>query len=129
MPHRAIGDVKPEEPAVMPSKWPAHIEAILKRRKDQPVRVYMDGIWDLCHFGHYRAMEQAKRSLPNVHLIVGCCNDEITHRLKGQTVLQDKEVSNEKPAGSIGDRVWLLESFAHLFPLLPFFLRCSATKV
>lgn len=32
-----------------------------------------------------------KSRFPNSYLLVGCCNDEVTHKYKGKTVMTDKE--------------------------------------
>ncbi|XP_078420508.1 choline-phosphate cytidylyltransferase A-like isoform X2 [Cetorhinus maximus] len=66
-------------------------EARIGTPLDRPVRVYADGIFDLFHSGHARALMQAKSLFPNTHLIVGVCNDDLTHQFKGFTVMNEAE--------------------------------------
>jgi ethanolamine-phosphate cytidylyltransferase len=55
----------------------------------KPIRVYLDGCFDLMHAGHYNAIRQAK-ALGDV-LVVGVHSDEEILRNKGPTTLNDQE--------------------------------------
>ena len=60
-----------------------------RRAKRKPVRVYMDGCFDLAHFGHANALRQAKACGDT--LVVGLVPDAEVLRCKGPPVLREAE--------------------------------------
>ena len=60
-----------------------------RRRARRPIRVYMDGCFDLAHFGHANALRQAKAC--GDELVVGLVPDAEILRCKGPPVLTEAE--------------------------------------
>ncbi|KAF6254698.1 CTP-phosphoethanolamine cytidylyltransferase [Scenedesmus sp. NREL 46B-D3] len=73
------------------SGWLAHQldDYSQRRRSRRPVRVYMDGCFDMMHYGHANALRQAK-ALGDV-LVVGLIPDSEILRCKGPPVLVERE--------------------------------------
>jgi len=55
------------------------------------LRIYLDGVFDMTHYGHFRLFKNIKAKFPNSTVIVGVSGDEETIRLKGQTVMNEQE--------------------------------------
>ncbi|KAJ3410041.1 hypothetical protein CcCBS67573_g00288 [Chytriomyces confervae] len=58
----------------------------------KPVRIWVDGCFDLFHFGHANAIRQAKAiGGPNAVMVAGVCNDADIAANKGPTVMNEQE--------------------------------------
>ena len=60
-----------------------------RRRRARPIRVYMDGCFDMMHYGHANALRQAKQC--GDVLVVGCIPDKEIIPVKGPPVNNEEE--------------------------------------
>jgi ethanolamine-phosphate cytidylyltransferase len=64
-----------------------NINTVLNSKK--PVKIYIDGVFDIIHSGHFNAIRQAKK-LGDICLC-GVNSDEDVLKVKGPTLMDDKE--------------------------------------
>ncbi|KAI8353751.1 hypothetical protein B0O80DRAFT_508482 [Mortierella sp. GBAus27b] len=57
--------------------------------KRKPIRIWVDGCFDLMHFGHFNALRQAKAM--GDYLVVGVHSDAEIEKNKGPTVMKEDE--------------------------------------
>lgn len=84
------------------ARWLARRVPGLPWRRRRRVRVYMDGCFDLAHYGHANALRQAAAC--GDELIVGICSDDEIERCKGPPVL-----NLEEREGVIRANKWVTE--------------------
>ena len=79
--------------ARLPEKYHDKLRERIEKctKSDKKIRVYCDGVFDLFHTGHARLLEQVKKMLPNVELVVGVSADADVMREKGIYVLNEQE--------------------------------------
>ena len=60
--------------------------------ENKPMRIYIDGCWDVCHSGHYNAIRQARNlGGKNVILIAGIHSDKEIEINKRKPVMNNQE--------------------------------------
>ncbi|KAJ8616901.1 hypothetical protein MRB53_013087 [Persea americana] len=77
------------EVPILPYFWPDLGFFQKKKFGEKPVRIYMDGCFDLMHYGHANALRQAKAL--GDELVVGVVSDEEIIANKGPPVLSMEE--------------------------------------
>jgi choline-phosphate cytidylyltransferase len=55
------------------------------------INVYIDGVFDLCHYGHMEMIQRVKEKFPDSKIIIGICSDEDCRRYKKKTILNVEE--------------------------------------
>eukprot|EP01084_Bolivina_argentea_P050430 92725_1 len=85
--------VNSDDSKLEPSKQQENLDITKIDCDNRKLRIYLDGVFDMTHYGHFRLFKQVKDKFPNSTIIVGVSGDEETIRLKGQTVMNEVERS------------------------------------
>jgi len=78
---------------------------------NNPVRIYMDGVFDGFHYGHARLFKQGKDKFKYVTLIVGVCLQDDVEKYKGLTLTTRFErieaIKNCRWVDEVVDAPWI----------------------
>ncbi|KAK7199693.1 ethanolamine-phosphate cytidylyltransferase [Novymonas esmeraldas] len=78
--------LNPDEPD---DEYPLFCSTPIPPKKPGTVRLFVDGCFDMLHFGHANALRQAHRL--GAELLVGCHSDEEVMRFKGPPIMHAEE--------------------------------------
>jgi len=58
------------------------------------MRIYIDGIFDLFHYGHLESFRKCKELFPDVYLIVGVIGDKVATNYKRSPIINEQDRYN-----------------------------------
>lgn len=85
------------------------------KQQSEKGRIWIDGCFDVCHFGHANALRQAKEM--GEYLVVGVHSDEEITKYKGIPIMNEKE------------RIAVLESFKWVDEIVPNAPYCTDLQI
>lgn len=54
---------------------------------ENKLNIYIDGVFDLTHYGHFELVQKVKEKFPNSNIIVGICSDEDCQKYKRKPIM------------------------------------------
>ena len=78
------------------------------------IRIYVDGVFDLTHYGHFALFKKIKQIYPSCILLVGVSSDEDCNKYKAKTIFtQDERIKSLSYCkyidGIINDIPWIID--------------------
>jgi cytidyltransferase-like protein len=80
--------------------------------------IYVIGVFDVLHAGHFNLLYRSKNLLPDNRLIVGICSDQLTAATKQATLYDQTTRKNMMQSLDIVDQVVIYDHMDHSSALL-----------
>lgn len=69
------------------------------------LNIYIDGVFDLTHYGHFELIQKVKEKFPNSNIIIGICSDEDCIKYKRKPIFNVNERSRSMELCKNVDRI------------------------